>query len=258
MTEVDFGQVQHPHPVVQDFAWQTLGIGVDVRNPPLGVPLRGEALRAAIELQRTGHRTSDPKVRLWGAPPAVDPRTGLHYPAAIISCPYPEQDGTRAAPGPASAAALTAAGAVVNISVGTREGGEVSRRVAVAGGRAIIGQFGRFPNVNVSTEQVNNAASPVVFSWIQESSSGSGGSAELWEAPPFGYAGGDAPIIVPEGAVEVLSDTDTTLTFSVLTSGTARTFAVSVAAGAAAAIPSTASSFAGPDACVLLFRLSPV
>jgi len=139
---------------------------------------------------------------------------------------------------------------------GTRD--QTNRRVAVAGGRAIIGQFGRFPNVNIVTEAVNSEASPVSFSWLQESTSGSGGSADLWESPPFSYVGGAATIIVPEGAVEVLSDTTTTLTFGVLTSGAARTFAVSLTAGIASVIPSTASYFSGSDACVLLFKLAPL
>ena len=256
MTEgIDFGQVQHPHPAAVNFALEQLGLGVNPRNPPLGTPLRGAALREALRVQRISHETSEVPGRLWSAPPPIDPRRGDHYPSAIISCPLVAQDGSRASPGPSSASGLTKAGGIVVIKCGSGSGGEFSRRVAVAGGRAVVGQFGRFANVTVVTERVNDT--PVAFSWVRESSMASGAD-DTWESPPYAYAGGNASIIVPEGAVEVLSDTTTILTFTVLTSGTARTFAVAVTAGVSAVIPSTSSSFAGADACVLLFRLAPL
>jgi hypothetical protein len=227
-----------------------------IKNPQIGEPLTGEALRYAISTQRTGTLAKNDKSRLWSGAPLVDPRTGQQYPSAIISAPYPEQDGTRTDPGPKALPGAILTGGIINITVGTREGGEFNRRVAVAGGRAIIGQLGRYPNVNVVTEKVNNTISPIVFSWIQAGYAN--GGEVMWDAPAFVDDGTGGKKFIPEGAAQVVSDTACNITFGIFVDGTERTLVVPTTVGAALTVPGSATYFAASTGAILYFRLSPL
>ena len=226
-------------------------------RPELGTRLIGHELAQAIAKQKVGHQATGAKARLWNASPLVDPRTGLYYPSAIISCPAPEQDGTRAMPGIQTIPASLSTGGIVTIKAGTREGGEFNRRVAVAGGRAIVGSFGKYHNVSIVTERVNNGTdSPIVFSWI--SGEAPGRSDELWEAPAFSDDGLGGKKFLPEGAVEVYSDTSVTMTYGIFVDGTERTVAVTTNVGVPTFVPNSATYFAASAACILYFRLAPL
>lgn len=235
--------------------------------PQVGEPLTGEHLRQALEQQKTGHRAEGPtsvgsaRVRLWDAPAPVDPRTGQPYRAALIAAPHPDQNGTKNSPGPSSALNIdlthTLSGAIVQITVGSREGGEVRRRVAVSGARPIIGQFGRYPHLRVVAERVNIATAPVLFTWIQEASGGTGGADDLWDAPVFADAGAGVAQHIPEGAVEVFSDTAVNITYRIMAGGS-NTVLVPVPAGTRTFVPGAAASFFASAACNLHFRLLPL
>ena len=233
------------------------GKRVSVFNPQIGQPLTGEDLRRAINKQKTGHVAKGANVRLWGAPPAVDPRTGQHYPAAIISAPYPNQGGTTASPGPGVIPGSLSTGGIIVIKVGTKEGGEFNRRVAVAGGRAIIAQLGRYPYAAVRTEKVNNGTvSPIYFSWVQHVTSGA--SDDLWDAPAYVDDGGGGKKFIPEGAAEVFSNTAIYMTYGIFVDGTERTIVIPATVGQRIFVPNSATYFAASTACTLYFRLAPL
>jgi len=225
----------------------------------LGEALKGEELEHAIANQKTGHKTTSLTAvqRLWNASPLVDPRTGLYYPAGIVSSPTTDQDGTsRALGGPESIPGSLATGGIVNIKVGTREGGEFNRRVAVAGGRAVIGRFGNYHQISVVTEKVNSIANPVVFSWITGEPPGR--SDDLWESPAYSDDGTGGKKFLPEGAVQVYSDTATTFRFASKVDGTERSLDISGGAGELVFVPNQASWFATSGAAVVWFRLAPL
>jgi len=226
----------------------------------LGQRLVGDELDHALANQRVGHQTNGTTAiqRLWNASPLVDPRTGLYYPSGIISCPAPNQDGERrTSGGPAAIPGSLSTGGIVNIKCGTREGGEFNRRVAVAGGRAIVGNFGNYHTVKIVTEKVNSGDSPIVFSWMTGAPRASG-SDELWEAPAYSDDGALGKKFVPEGAVEVYTDTACSITFGLFTDGTERTVEIPAAEGTRTFVPNQATYFAASTACILYFRLAPL
>ena len=235
--------------------------------PQIGEPLTGEQLRQALEQQKTGHRAGGPtsvgsaRVRLWDAPAPVDPRTGQPYRAGLIAAPHPSQNGTTKSPGPSSALNAdlthTSSGAIVQITVGSREGGEVRRRVAVSGARPIIGQFGRYPHLRIVSERVTISTAPVFFTWLQEASGGTGGADDLWDAPVFADAGAGVAQHIPEGAVEVFSDTAVNITYRIMAGGS-NTVVIPVTVGTRTFVPGAAASFFASAACNLHFRLSPL
>lgn len=227
-------------------------------NIQLGEPLKGEALRQAIQNQKTGHKTTSTTAiqRLWNGSPLVDPRTGLYYPAGLISCPAPNQDGSRVSPGVATIPAGLATGAIINIKAGTKNGGEFNRRVAVAGGRAYFGRFSLYHNVSIVTEKVNSATSEVVFSWVTGMPAGR--SDDLWESPAFSDDGGGGKKFIPEGAVAIVVSTACTVTFGLFADGTERALAIVAAVGAEVLVPPSASYFSTSVASVVYFRLAPL
>jgi hypothetical protein len=225
----------------------------------LGTALSGEELQTALKSQKTGHKTTSvSKVqRLWNNSPLVDPRTGMYYPGGIISCPAPNQDGTsRTAGGPKPIPGSLSTGGIVNIKAGTRDGGEFNRRVAVAGGRALMGRFGNYHQISIVTELVNNADSPIVFSWLTGLPAGR--SDDLWEAPAFADDGGGGKKYIPEGAVEVYSDTECNIGFGLFVDGTERTVVLGATVGERVFVPNQATYFAASTAAVLYFRLAPL
>jgi hypothetical protein len=224
----------------------------------LGDRLEGEELQHALANQKTGTVTSTTTAvqRLWNAPPLVDPRTGLYYPGGIISAPAPGQDGTRQAGGPGTVPAGFSTGGIVNILAGTKAGGEFNRRVAVAGGRAIVGRFSNYNNIAIVTEKVNSVDSPIVFSWMTEMPPGR--SDDLWEAPAYVDDGGGAKKFLPEGAVEVFTDTAVNITFGLFVDGTERTVVIPAAVGERTFVPNQATYFGASAACTLYFRLQPL
>jgi hypothetical protein len=224
----------------------------------LGMRLEGEELAHAIANQRNGTRTTSTSAiqRLWNASPLVDPRTGLYYPGGIISAPAPGQDGNRQAGGPGTVPAGFSTGGIVNILAGTKAGGEFNRRVAVAGGRAIVGRFSNYNNIAIVTERVNSVDSPIVFSWMTEMPPGR--SDDLWEAPAYVDDGTGGKKFLPEGAVEVFTDTAVNITFGLFVDGTERTVVIPAAVGERTFVPNQATYFGASAACTLYFRLQPL
>ena len=129
--------------------------------------------------------------------------------------------------------------------------------MAVAGGRAIIAQLGRYPYAAVRTERVNNGTvSPIYFSWVQHVTSG--GSDGLWDAPAYVDDGLGGKKFIPEGAAEVYADKAVNITFGIFVDGTERTLVVPATTGERIFVPNSATYFAASVACTLYFRLAPL
>ena len=253
----DYGLVQYTHPAEVAYQLEALGLGINPANPPLGTPLKGAALREALRVQRTGHVTSEVPGRLWNAPPPVDPRTGMNFPAAVLSCPAPEQDGTRANPGVGAIPAGLATGGIINIKAGTKEGGEFNRRVAIAGGRVYYLRGGLYNNLSVTTEKVNSEDSPIIFSWLTGIPAGR--SDDLWDAPYYADDGGGGKKFIPEGATQFYVATATTMRFGIFADGTERTWTTpTLTVGQSYPVPASATHFATGAAVAVYFLLAPL